>query len=313
MREGLVTEADIALLPTRNVEAPIKVPSLFAYHEPKNAHNHKVMQQHVGQEIHLHALHKIVARMLPQGRATLLERAKQVLWAEDLASCIILKVGLPVEVFKNVRTADGLVNGASGTFRGKTGEGMCSLAWVEFDDEKVGADTRAAAIVLMVPTHLAGCTPIKLWIASMKVGRHPITRFQFPLNLAVPSTTRKAPLSPRSRSTSKRPPSAPITHPARLCTMSRCPETQLETTYLKSFDYAEFGRPGGGQRDGPAENIGKIGTRDTRVPSSKTFINKMEDLGLTLSDTGYTTRQRSRMDFCHNPTRGVPHRLFLPQ
>jgi hypothetical protein len=159
MREGLVTEADIALLSTRNVEAPIEVPSLFAYHEPKNTHNHMVMQQHVGQELHLHALHKIVARMLPQEKATLLERARQVLWAEDLASCLILKVGLPVKVFKNVRTADGLVNGASGTFRGKTGEGMSSLAWVGFDDETVGADTRAAAIV---PSHLAGCTPIKL-------------------------------------------------------------------------------------------------------------------------------------------------------
>jgi hypothetical protein len=52
---------------------------------------------------------------------------------------------------------------------------------------------------------------------------------------------------------------------------------------------------------------------DAAKPSSKTFINKMEDLGLTLSDTGYTTRQRSRMDFCYNPTRGVPHRLLLPQ
>jgi len=68
MREGYRNAADYALLATREVPAGDDVPHLFAFHEPREVHNSRIMHAFPGNVVLLNAID------VPMGHTSLAEK-----------------------------------------------------------------------------------------------------------------------------------------------------------------------------------------------------------------------------------------------
>lgn len=63
----------------------------------------------------------------------------KVTQTQGLASVLTLQVGIRYMITININVEDGIFNGASGILKGLIEiNGQCSIAWIKFDDEKIG-------------------------------------------------------------------------------------------------------------------------------------------------------------------------------
>ena len=117
---------------------------------------------------------------------------------KQLARNLALAEGERTEIALNVRTDDGLTNGASNVIRLvqlNQPKKPSGIIWVEFDDEDVGKKTRQENRRLYVQGIQATWTPIKAITSQFAVGRTKsaqVVRKQFPLRPAAAKTVHRS-------------------------------------------------------------------------------------------------------------------------
>ena len=117
---------------------------------------------------------------------------------KQLARNLALAEGERTEIALNVRTDDGLTNGASNVIRLvqlNQPKKPSVIIWVEFDDEDVGKKTRQENRRLYVQGIQATWTPIKAITSQFAVGRikpAQVVRKQFPLRPAAAKTIHRS-------------------------------------------------------------------------------------------------------------------------
>jgi hypothetical protein len=151
------------------------------------------MHNFLGKFVEMEAIHCSLHHTSEREKQFLIKKAQTMASktiANNLKNLITLKVGLPVELHMNIDTQDGLVNGASGVFRGLAKNGLKSIAWVEFDDLSVGVSARARPSLVK---HRSSFTPVMLSNGNISAvrGKH-VVRYQFALVLASGRTVHHA-------------------------------------------------------------------------------------------------------------------------
>ena len=118
--------------------------------------------------------------------------------SKQLADKLKLAVGQRTEIATNVRTDDGLTNGASNIIilvRLTSENTPSGIIWVQFDHEDVGKKTRQENRNLYVRGILGTWTPIKPVTTQFAVGRNKsaqVIRKQFPLRPASAKTVHRS-------------------------------------------------------------------------------------------------------------------------
>ncbi|XP_028416127.1 ATP-dependent DNA helicase PIF1-like [Dendronephthya gigantea] len=198
LREGKHTTSDLKKLKERCVQesnCPREAPRLFIQNALVDKYNNQVYESFTDNRYTIKAQDSVI------GAASLKLKEKimrQIPYVPLRKSKLKLAVGQRTEVATNVRTDDGLTNGASNIIKliQLTDENKPSgLIWVQFDYEDVGRKTRQENRTLYVRGIQNTWTPIKPVTTQFSVGRTKsaqVVRKQFPLRPASAKTVHRS-------------------------------------------------------------------------------------------------------------------------
>ena len=150
LREGKHTSYDIAKIKERCVKessCPKEAPRLFIQNAKVDEYNETVYRTSIGNKYIMVAQDSVIGANSAELREKILRQVSYFSTknTKQLARNLALAEGERAEIALNVRTDDGLTNGASNVIRlvqlyqPKKPSG---IIWVQFDDEDVGKKTR---------------------------------------------------------------------------------------------------------------------------------------------------------------------------
>ena len=203
LREGKHTENDIAKIKERCVNessCPKEAPRLFIQNAKVDEYNETVYRASTGNKYIIIAQDSVIGANSAELRDKILRQVSYLSTknTKQLARNLALAEGERTEIALNVRTDDGLTNGASNVIRLvqlNQPKKPSGIIWVQFDDEDVGKKTRQENRRLYVQGIQATWTPIKAITSQFAVGRiksAQVVRKQFPLRPAAAKTVHRS-------------------------------------------------------------------------------------------------------------------------
>ena len=169
LREGKHTADDIAKIKERCVNessCPKEAPRLFIQNAKVDEYNKIVYRTSTGNKYIIIAQDSVIGANSAELREKILRQVSYLSTknTKQLARNLALAEGERTEIALNVRTDDGLTNGASNVIRLvqlNQPKKPSGIIWVHFDDEDVGKKTRQENRRLYVEGIQATWTPIK--------------------------------------------------------------------------------------------------------------------------------------------------------
>ncbi|CAB4013452.1 Hypothetical predicted protein [Paramuricea clavata] len=203
LREGKHASSDIQKLKERCVEelnCPREAPRLFIQNALVDSYNEKVCESFSGDKYVIKAQDSVIGACSAELKRKIMMQIPYVPLrnSKQLAHKLKLAVGLRTEIATNVRTDDGLTNGASNVVKliQLTDDNKPSgLVWVQFDCKDVGKKARHENRNLYIRGIQATWTPIKPVTTQFTVGRSKsaqVVRKQFPLRPASAKTVHRS-------------------------------------------------------------------------------------------------------------------------
>ena len=169
LREGKHTSSDLQKLKERCVEesnCPREAPRLFIQNALVDSYNEKVFESFIDNKYTIKAQDSVIGACSAELKEKIMRQIPYVPLrnSKQLAHKLKLAVGQRTEIAINVRTDDGLTNGASNVIRLvqlNDQSKPSGLIWVQFDYEDVGKKTRQENRNLYVTGIERTWTPIK--------------------------------------------------------------------------------------------------------------------------------------------------------
>ena len=204
LREGNHTTDDIAKLKERCIsencrDYPTDIPHLFIQNSKVDEWNNRVHMAATGDKYTIRALDSVIGANSPELRSKILNQIPlDPRKTKQLASNLQLAEGERTEIALNVRTDNGITNGASNIIKKTTlydKSRPSGIIWVQFDHVDVGEKTRHDNKQLYLQGIEPTWTPIKPIIAQFAVGRNrtaQVVRKQFPLRPAAAKTIHRS-------------------------------------------------------------------------------------------------------------------------
>ena len=192
LREGNHTQDDILKIKERLIQQniatyPSDAPHLFIQNAKVNDFNERVHNASTNMKYNIKAQDSVVNQIPTDPRKT-----------KQLFSNLRLSEGERVEIAINIRTEDGITNGAAAVIKSirlHHKEKPTGVIWVQFDNNNVGEKTRYENRQLNTPTIGLTWTPIKPVTVQFNVGRTKaaqVVRKQFPLRPAAAKTIHRS-------------------------------------------------------------------------------------------------------------------------
>ena len=203
LREGKHTDNDIAKIKERCVNessCPKEAPRLFIQNAKVDEYNETVYRASTGNKYIIIAQDSVIGANSAELRDKILRQVSYLTTknTKQLARNLALAEGERTEIALNVRTDDGLTNGASNVVRLvmlNQPKKPSGIIWVQFDDEDVGRKTRLENRRLYVQGIQTTWTPIKAVTSQFAVGRNKsaqVVRKKFPLRPAATKTVHRS-------------------------------------------------------------------------------------------------------------------------
>ncbi|CAB4032890.1 ATP-dependent DNA helicase PIF1 [Paramuricea clavata] len=203
LREGNHTSSDLEKLKERCVEepnCPKEALRLFVQNALVDSYNEKVFESFSRNKYTIKAQDSVIGACSPESKEKIMRQIPYVSLrnSKQLAHKLKLAVGQRTEIAINVRTVDGLTNGASNVIRliQLNNESKPSgIVWVQFDYEDVGRKTRQENRSLYSTGIESTWTPIKPVTSQFAVGKTKsaqVVRKQFPLRPASAKTVHRS-------------------------------------------------------------------------------------------------------------------------
>ena len=203
LREGKHTCADLQKLKQRCVDessCPREAPRLFIQSAMVDDYNEKVYESIRYNKHIINAQDSVIGASSVELKEKIMRQIPYVLLrnSKQLPHKLKLAVGQRTEIATNVRTDDGLTNGASNIIKSvrlTNGNTPSGIIWVQFDHEDVGKKTRQENRNLYVRGIVGTWTPIKPVTTQFAVGRNKsaqVIRKQFPLRPASAKTVHRS-------------------------------------------------------------------------------------------------------------------------
>ena len=204
LREGNHTPDDIVKLKERCISEncrnyPIDVPHLFIQNSKVDEFNNRVHMATTGDKYTIKALDNVVGANSAELRDKILKQIPlDPRKTMQLAFNLQLAEGERTEIAVNIRTDDGMTNGASNIIRKiqlHNRNRPSGIIWVQFDHTDVGQKTRHDNRRLYVEGIECTWTPIKPVTAQFAVGKNraaQVVRKQFPLRPAAAKTIHRS-------------------------------------------------------------------------------------------------------------------------
>ena len=204
LREGKQTKDDIIKIKERCTDdenCPREAPRLFVQNAMVDDYNQTVYQTSTGNKYTINAQDSVIGAMSDELREKIMRQIPHVPLknTEQLARKLRAAEGERTEIALNVRTDDGLTNGASNVVthvKLSQPNKPSGIIWVEFDDEDVGKKTRQENRHLYRRDGIQlTWTPIKPVTTQFAVGRTKsaqVVRKQFPLRPAAAKTVHRS-------------------------------------------------------------------------------------------------------------------------
>ena len=204
LREGNHTDADILKIKERmiqenSIQDPMNAPHLFIQNIKVNAFNQKVHLAATGEKYCVKALDSVIGANFTELRDKIMgqipndpRKTKQII------SNLQLALGERTEIAINIRTDDGMTNGAGNIVKKiqlNQRDKPSQIIWVQFDHADVGQKTRHENRQLYVQGIERTWTPIKPITTQFAVGRNrtaQVVRKQFPLRPAAAKTIHRS-------------------------------------------------------------------------------------------------------------------------
>ena len=201
LREGKHTDNDIAKIKERfgnESSCPKEAPRLFIQNAKVDEYNETVYRASTGNKYIIIAQDSVIGENSAELRDKILRQVSYLSTknTKQLAWNLALAEGERTEIALNVKTDDGLTNGASNVVRlVNQPKKPPGIIWVQFDDEDVGRKTRLENRRLYVQGIQTTWTPIKAVTSQFAVGRNKsaqAVRKQFPLRPAAAKTLHRS-------------------------------------------------------------------------------------------------------------------------
>ena len=204
LREGNHTPSDLQKLKERCVEeseCPTEAPRLFIQNELVDEYNDKVYQSlNSVSKYTIKAHDSVIGACSTELKEKIMRQIPYVPLknSKQLAHKLNIAVGQRTEIAINIRTDDGLTNGASNVIKHihLTNDSKPSgLVWVQFDCDDVGKKTRQENRNLYTEGKPNSWTPIKPVTTQFAVGKTKsaqVVRKQFPLRPASAKTVHRS-------------------------------------------------------------------------------------------------------------------------
>ena len=204
LREGKHTKEDILKLKERvikenSTDDPMDVPHLFIQNKKVNVFNEKVHNCATGEKFSIRAVDSVIGANSTQLRDKILNQIPDdPRKTKQITSNLRLSVGERTEIALNIRSDDGITNGAGNVVKkvqlNQPGK-PTGVIWVKFDHSDVGEKTRHENRHLYVQGIESSWTPIKPITTQFAVGRNQtaqVVRKQFPLRPAAAKTIHRS-------------------------------------------------------------------------------------------------------------------------
>ena len=204
LREGKHTKEDILKLKERVIKEnssddPMDAPHLFIQNKKVNEFNERVHNAATGEKFSIKAVDSVIGANSAQLRDKILSQIPDdPRKTKQIMSNLRLSVGERTEVALNIRTDDGMTNGAGNVVKkvqlNQQGK-PTGVIWVQFDHSDVGEKTRHDNRHLYVQGIESSWTPIKPVTTQFAVGRNQtaqVVRKQFPLRPAAAKTIHRS-------------------------------------------------------------------------------------------------------------------------
>lgn len=212
LREGKHTKEDIKIFKKRLIKTndrnyPLSVPHFFIQNAKVNDFNDKVHRAMSGAKYSIKAHDSIIGAGSQSLRDKIMKQipVDQPNKTSQLHTVLDLAVGERTDISFNIRTDDGLTNGASNVIKLvqlQHADKPSGVIWVEFDDTEIGQKTRHENKHLYVQGIDKQWTPIKPVTSQFVVGRNKtiqVVRKQFPLRPATAKTIHRSQGSTETR------------------------------------------------------------------------------------------------------------------
>lgn len=203
LRENALTESDKDILRSRIVKDPGAVDQqqsaaihLFVENDLVDSFNLQHIFKLTTEKVTVKAFDTVSGGLSEEIKKELIKRLpKKQSDTANLATEVELAVGMKYDLTANIDVNDGLSNGSSSVLRlieYKTDSNRPSIVWVEFDDEKIGSETRRKY------GHLINRNVEKSWTPIFDIKRSFVYRYksyeriQFPLKPAAAKTIHKS-------------------------------------------------------------------------------------------------------------------------
>ncbi|XP_028418500.1 uncharacterized protein LOC114543885 [Dendronephthya gigantea] len=206
LREGNHTPSDLQKLKERCIEesaCPKEAPRLFIQNALVDEYNDIVYQSFDDRDKYIiRAQDSVIGACSAELKEKIMRQIPHVPLKnlKQLAYKLHIAVGQRTEIAVNIRTDDGLTNGASNVIKHvqlTDNTKPSGIVWVQFDDEDVGKKTRQENRILYARSTsiLSTWTPIKPVTTQFAVGKTKsaqVVRKQFPLRPAAAKTVHRS-------------------------------------------------------------------------------------------------------------------------
>jgi hypothetical protein len=205
LREGNQTSEDLEMLQTRvvhqeDITYPLHAQHLFTTNDAVNSHNSLVFISSPSPKYTVKAVDTVVTAV----SADITSRVLSMVPSDErktmqLPTSLDLLVAGRYELSLNFNINDGLANGAAGTIRKVFIPGSqkhaSGIVWIQFDDDRIGQQTRLEQRTLFTLDISPSWTPIFPVSRQFQVGRsysNQILRKQFPLRQSAAKTVHRS-------------------------------------------------------------------------------------------------------------------------
>ena len=203
LREGKHTESDILKLKERVVQEdtinPLDAPHLFIQNAKVDEFNVRAHNAARGNKFQINAQDSVIGANSTELRDKILRQIpKDPRKTKQLALQLCLAEGERTELVMNLRTEDGMTNGAGNVIKlvqVHQQDKLSGIVWVQFDHSDVGQKTRNENRHLYLRGIEQTWTPIKPVTTQFAVGKNKtvqVVRKQFPLRPAAAKTIHRS-------------------------------------------------------------------------------------------------------------------------